>query len=567
MLTVPVEPASLREFHEQLKNDTLKGCKIACYLIFAIYPGFYLLDLVMVPREQWPLFGLVRISLCLSTAVVLLMIRSLRARLTRYADWLGVYLALSTGLSILWMVMRLGSTSSYYSGICLVMFGYAMAIPTRLRYCLFTTGFLLISYLLSIGLLSHITDLKIFINNSVFLISNLIFAVAMTQLNYVFRRKNYFAARSLEETMQSLARTNERIVKITAQAAHDIRGPLTSLNAAVRYWKENPPPENDYVTMLDLSAKRLHSIANEVLDQHGPRKKGIFSLHRLLDELIGEHSAGSNGILFKKQYGEALSVAGNRDRLQRAFGNIIKNAVEAMNGKGALSLKTTSQDGHAVIEIADTGPGMPPEILKKVLRGGFTSKKEGHGIGMEVVREVVEEHQGKIEADSIVGRGTTFRIKLPLPDSLTLKESEAVEEGAGQFELKAAKGEQIVVIDDDPSAQLQWELILRKLGLEPLTYESFEDYQKKSTTRPTNLKIAIVDYHFDNSELNGFEIITKLREEGYTNVMLCTGEYWKPAVREEAKKMGVPICSKPIPKVVVRGVGGIIPSPEPFLGG
>lgn len=527
-------------YEEESRSLVLWWGKLAILMGIIFVPLFLGLDYVVATpwvRE----FAFLRGINTVENLTLLTLLQFVKIPSFRKLNLLIVFYFCSIGIMIAWMCYQMGGfASSYYAGICLVLLVVGIFMSWHPFYTFFC-GATMYGFYLWICLRAPI-DIPAMVNSSYFLVSTIIICVLTTAWKERQRLREFFLR-------QHLQAEKEKLLKVSSQVAHDIRSPLTSLNAVVRHWRDRLP-EDDYFTLLDLSAKRLHSIANEVLDQHGPRKKGIFSLHRLLDELIGEHSAGSNGILFKKQYGEALSVSGNRDRLQRAFGNIIKNAAEAMNGKGTLSFKTTSQNDHAVVEISDTGPGMSPEVLKKVLQGGFTSKKEGHGIGMEVVREVVEGHQGKIEADSIVGRGTTFRIKLPLPDSSTLKESEEVEEGVGSFELNANKGEQIVVIDDDPSAQLQWELILRKLGLEPLTYESFEDFQKKAHER-SPLKTAIVDYHYDNSELNGFQIIAKLKESGYTNVMLCTGEYWKPAVQQEAKKLGVPICPKPIPKVVL----------------
>ena len=112
------------------------------------------------------------------------------------------------------------------------------------------------------------------------------------------------------------------------------------------------------------------------------------------------------------------------------------------------------------------------------------------------------------------------------------------------------KSEQIVVIDDDPSVQLQWELTLRRKNLEPLSYDSYEDFELKKAERPA-LRSAIIDYHYDNSEVDGFEIIKHLRALGFSNIILCTGEYWKPAVQKRAADIQVAVCPKPLPKIAI----------------
>lgn len=101
--------------------------------------------------------------------------------------------------------------------------------------------------------------------------------------------------------------------------------------------------------------------------------------------------------------------------LQRVVGNIVTNAIEAMHGAGQLRITTASHGATAQIAIEDTGPGMPPEILTKVLQGGFThGKADGNGVGMTVVRTIVEKAGGRVEARSTVGQGTTFLLQFPL---------------------------------------------------------------------------------------------------------------------------------------------------------
>jgi signal transduction histidine kinase len=98
--------------------------------------------------------------------------------------------------------------------------------------------------------------------------------------------------------------------------------------------------------------------------------------------------------------------------------NLILNAAQAMEGRGKLTVTTRlAQDGQAVeIEIADTGPGIPPEILTKIFEPFFTTKDEGQGtgLGLSLVYGIVENHGGRIKADSKPDQGATFVIELPV---------------------------------------------------------------------------------------------------------------------------------------------------------
>ncbi|MDO8527486.1 MAG: ATP-binding protein [Deltaproteobacteria bacterium] len=347
--------------------------------------------------------------------------------------------------------------------------------------------------------------------------------------------------------------------RITAHVAHDLASPLSSMQVALEYFrhmKEIDKTTPEHVNLLELSSKRLKSISRDLLDQYkGSDPKNIlFSIHKMLDELVGEYQAQPSfaRVDFIKQYSDhAIFLHGERDKLQRVFGNLIKNAIEAMNKYGTLTLKTQATESGVIIEIQDTGSGMSQETLEKILKGGVShGKKDGHGIGIAVVQKSIAEHGGKLECESELGSGTTFRIKLALPGSRQNKNVQFEEGVTETFALVRKTDEPVVIIDDDASMLEQWRLILEKNHVPVILSSSYEDFVNQRIT-PKISSIAIVDYHFENSELNGLQVIRKLKEQGFQNLYLCTAEYWKPSIQKEAKELGVTICPKPLPKIVI----------------
>lgn len=200
-------------------------------------------------------------------------------------------------------------------------------------------------------------------------------------------------------------------LELLSQVAHDLSSPLTSLGAVISHCRETGTLKGDFLTLLHLSYKRIQGIAGDLLE----RRSQLFSLHEVLDELVEElFFRTGNRIAFRKAYHETIWCLGHRDRIQRAFGNILKNAVESIKGPGIVTIQTSVDEGLAKVSITDTGCGIDHSILKKVLQGDHTTKRDGHGIGMTVVREVVGEHGGAIEIRSEVGLGTTFQVTLPI---------------------------------------------------------------------------------------------------------------------------------------------------------
>lgn len=207
--------------------------------------------------------------------------------------------------------------------------------------------------------------------------------------------------------------------ELAAHVAHDLKAPLASLNAATTLLEQGA----DHATIVELfqlSTKRLTGIAEDLLNNYSKTKTKPepFILHPVLDELVREYQAQEKfaNVAFIRQYEtEPVTLFGVRPKLQRAFGNIIKNAIEAMECRGKIVLGIQRNCKNVTVAISDTGPGMTAELLAKVMSGGYTyGKADGHGIGTLVVKKVVEEFQGELKVESIHGKGTTFYVALPI---------------------------------------------------------------------------------------------------------------------------------------------------------
>jgi two-component system NtrC family sensor kinase len=111
------------------------------------------------------------------------------------------------------------------------------------------------------------------------------------------------------------------------------------------------------------------------------------------------------------------AIQGNFAQLGQVCLNVIQNAIEAIGKvKGKITLRTYGEDGWVVFACVDTGPGMSAEVRRDIFKPFFTTRApgEGTGLGLYIVHQIVEKHGGRIEVDSEVGKGTTFRVRLPL---------------------------------------------------------------------------------------------------------------------------------------------------------
>ena len=134
------------------------------------------------------------------------------------------------------------------------------------------------------------------------------------------------------------------------------------------------------------------------------------------EALAPYRSALPRGVELRESYGETPPVPLDRRVLARAVVNLIENALHAMEEGGTLSLDVAHDRdrGEVVIGVADTGPGLDPRVRVRLFEPYFSTKSAGTGLGLAIVRRAAEAHRGRVEVDSRVGHGTTFRLRLPV---------------------------------------------------------------------------------------------------------------------------------------------------------
>jgi signal transduction histidine kinase len=213
--------------------------------------------------------------------------------------------------------------------------------------------------------------------------------------------------------------------KLAGEIAHEINNPLGGILLYGNLLKEDLPPESPQFELVEKIIKlatRCRIIAKALLN-FGRPEKGLeewIDLNRVLTDmfsLIEDHRLFRHIEVQWKLESELPLVQGNRSQLEQLVLNLIINAGEALNGNGQLTLRTFYQEEEAlvVLEVEDTGPGIPPEILPRIFEPFFTTKTggKGTGLGLAICHGIVKRHRGQIEVESTIGQGTIFRIKLP----------------------------------------------------------------------------------------------------------------------------------------------------------
>ena len=128
------------------------------------------------------------------------------------------------------------------------------------------------------------------------------------------------------------------------------------------------------------------------------------------------HHQVKGRIEVERDYGDVPKCQCYPSQLGQVYMNLLVNASQAIEGKGTITIRTRHKGGWVTVEIIDTGKGMPEEIKKQIFEPGFTTKEtgEGTGLGLAIVKQIIADHGGKIEVESEPGKGTTFRILIPV---------------------------------------------------------------------------------------------------------------------------------------------------------
>ena len=158
-----------------------------------------------------------------------------------------------------------------------------------------------------------------------------------------------------------------------------------------------------------------HSLKNfDRLDEAKIKRVDIHEgLNSTLDLI--SHETKSR-ITINKKYSDLPEISCYPDYLNQVFMNILMNALQSIKDTGTITIRTFKKDNNIVVEIQDTGSGIPKENLENIFEFGFTTKKrgEGTGLGLALVKKIIKEHKGKIEVESELGKGTTFSVYLPI---------------------------------------------------------------------------------------------------------------------------------------------------------
>ena len=225
----------------------------------------------------------------------------------------------------------------------------------------------------------------------------------------------------LHTTQISRAEHLATLGEMATGLAHEIRNPLAGIAGVIEIIGRDLPPTSParaVVKEVRLEIAQINRILTDLLETARPHPPQVCrsNLSTTVEHtvMLARQQVLSRPITIELQVASDLpEVEHDSDQIHQVLLNLLLNAVQAIDGAGMVRVEVGSREGYASVVVSDSGRGIPPQHLSNIFRPFFTTKGNGTGLGLSLARRIVEEHHGRIEVSSTVGKGSRFEVLLP----------------------------------------------------------------------------------------------------------------------------------------------------------
>lgn len=368
-----------------------------------------------------------------------------------------------------------------------------------------------------------------------------------------FRYSQERLNQALKQALDTAESSSRAKTQFLAAASHDLRQPMHSMNVLVAALslKTLDKSVREIVNMLDAVNQSMTGQLDSLLDISKldagiivPRLK-TFQLDAMLRShvLSANPVAGERGLSCGLSIEQPLAVRSDESLLGRVLGNLTDNAIKFTPRGGAVTLGLRREGNDALIEIRDSGIGIPPELQARVFEEFYQignpqrDRTRGLGLGLSIVKRLCDLLGARLTMHSAVGEGTRFEIRLPVA---VATEAEPAPSPAA---TASALARIVLVIDDELSVRQSMRVLLEELGCTVLDAPSTLVAQQIATEHPIDLVLSDMRLADGDSGLEATRQVRLLRPDA--RAVLITGDTAPERLRE-AQASGLPLLHKPV---------------------
>jgi len=391
----------------------------------------------------------------------------------------------------------------------------------------------------------------------------------MRALQRQLRDRNDSLEVKVAERTQELREAQRQIVaqerlrafsEMAGGVVHDFNNALMSIigyseillqDAAMR---SNPEIVQEFLTIMNTAGRDASHVVGRLRDSYRPREDSdVFlpvELNKILEEVAPltqpkwKDQALASGRVISVEFDLANipNISGNSGELREVATNLIFNAVDAMPNGGSITLRTRRHGENVVWEVEDTGTGMSEEVRARCLEPFFSTKGEkGTGLGLSMVFGIIQRHEGQVEIESVVGQGTTFRIRLPA----TLN----VFKPAPERKSSNARPLHVLIVDDEPVNRDILSKYLTSDGHSVVACVNAQEAMERFRAEPFDL--IVTDHAMPG--MSGLQLAADVRQIRLSQpIILVTGFSDPTCASGETPEHVNLVLSKPVPQSELR---------------
>ena len=542
-------------WNNYLRDSNRSGVRIGAIFMVTIYPLFSILDYYTQPLELFVYFVSIRIVIFIYATFVLITLN--RAFFNKYWRVLaGAVVCLpASGISLM-MALNGGFGSPYYIGILLVILAASvlLVLPHRDNYLI--NGIILAVFFLVNAPSIPTSGISDMLTSSFFVAFSLVIVGVAENHAYNQAFKLFQQQYELERIHTDLEATNIRLKEMDkaktqffSNITHEFKTPLSLILLPLDMLSKDDLVAKDYSYQLDVIRRnglKLLKLTNMILDlikldeaRFILRPKS-FDIKKIVEQIVGD----IQGLAERKSIrldiradSGKYPITGDPDMLERVVVNLLSNAMKFTPPGGSITVALASKPHEIMITVSDTGMGIPADKISSIferfyqVEGDLTRKHGGTGIGLALVKEIVDRHGGRIEVESEVGKGTSFSITLPENPLFENKTIEQPEGSIDELVPKVYKSQEyryieisdaierrivqrqpldksikVLAVDDNPDVIRLLALIL---GKDFSVISAVHPQQGLELARKFHPNIVLTDLMMP--DMNGFDFVKHLR--------------------------------------------------------
>jgi signal transduction histidine kinase len=425
-------------FISRERQDRIRSGKVACALVMFLMPAGVILDLWVYPERVREFFQLRLICSVVAAAWWTLHQTSFGLRHYRL---LGVPIAILPGFFIAWMItVTEGPASPYYAGLILVLLAVNAIVHWTTAESLLALAVLYTFYFIACASWPIAEERGIFFNNIYFLVLTGIIVVIGNYLYNQLQFREFVLRFELSQNRRTLEQANQKLIELDrvksrffANVSHELRTPLTLLLTPLQSLIQEHnsafgSPTRDLLLIMRSNGMRLLKLINDLLDlvrlESGKMEVNseAVDINRLVHGVANavKKTAEDRAIKVEVMIDPSVGmVVGDSDKLERILLNLLFNAIKFTPAGGRVEITGRRDHSELLLVTSDTGAGISQEQLPFIFDRFWQAdtsaqrKNQGLGIGLALVRELVEVQGGQVSVTSEFGKGTQFTIRLP----------------------------------------------------------------------------------------------------------------------------------------------------------